>query len=337
MKRFDKVVGIDVSKSKLSISFYDGMTHNYYETSNNIRSFTKEFLEKVEVEDWSKVLFMLESTGVYHLKLATYLSKDLGYVVSVANPMSIKRYSDMQLRKAKTDRTDSKLIAEFGLEHGHRWIFNHRDDFYYEIDSRLKAIEDFHEQINRLSSQIEGLQHLPYEQSEIIVCYREIIDVYKQKIKKLERELEFLLRERYKSSYELISSIPGVGLKLSSIVLGKLECFHNFKRAKEIVSYIGLCPDIKESGTSVRGSGRISRRGNVYIRRILYLCALSAIRYNKFCSDLYKRLLSSGKAKKLAIIAVANKLIRQIFGVLKSGRPYDPNYLENLTRVAKNV
>ncbi|KAA0257072.1 IS110 family transposase [Deferribacter autotrophicus] len=336
MRRFENVVGIDVSKSTLSISFYDGSTHKYYETSNSVRSFTKDFLKKVKGVDWSKVLFMMESTGVYHLKLATHLSRELGYEVSVANPMSIKKYSDMNLRKAKTDKSDSKLIAEYGLEYGYKWRFKPKDELYYEIDSRLKAIEDFQSQINRLNNQIEGFSQLPYEQEEVISCYKDVISAYKSKIKKLEQELEVLLKSRYREEYELVMSIPGVGMKLASIVLGKLECFRNFKRAKEVVSYIGLCPSIRESGTSVRGRGHISRRGNAYIRKILFVCSLSAIRYNKFCSNLYRRLLSSGKAKKLAIIAVANKLIRQIFGVLKNGRPYDPEYLKNLTEVTEN-
>ena len=92
-----------------------------------------------------------------------------------------------------------------------------------------------------------------------------------------------------------------------------------------------------ESGTSVKGRGKISKRGSSYARKILFMCSFSACKHNKQCADLYSRMVAAGKAKKVALIAVANKLIRQAFGILKSGKPYNANYLENLTLVEKNA
>ena len=78
--------------------------------------------------------------------------------------------------------------------------------------------------------------------------------------------------------------------------------------------------------TSVKKSGSIKKMGNPYARKILYMAALSAIRFNKYCRELYERLVSKGKAKKLALVAVAHKLLRQAYGVLKSRRSFDENF-----------
>jgi len=337
MSNYEKVVGIDVSKLTLSICVYDGEYYKNYETANTTKSFTRDFLKKEKDLDFSKVLFIMENTGVYHLKLAVCLSKELGCAVSVANSLVIKKYAEMHLIRAKTDNLDAKVIAEYGYSYGENWLFTPKGEDYYKIDTKLKAIEDFHKQINMLENQVEGLSHLPVKDKGTIDIYVKLIKNFKDKIKHLEKELENLLSQFYSTEYNLLSSIPGVGLKLSSIILGKLKCFSDFESAKEVSSFIGICPNPYKSGTSINCRGRISKKGNCYIRTMVYLCALSACKYNKSCADLYERLVSKGKAKKLALIAVANKLIRQAFGVLKSGKPYDPDHANNLTLVAKNA
>ncbi len=337
MSNYEKVVGIDVSKETLSISLYDGKSHTSYETRNTITSFFDDFVKKEKELDFSKVLFMMENTGVYHLKLATYLSEKYGYRVSVANPLVIKRYSQMNLKRAKTDKADARLIAEYGYINGDDWLFSPRDKDYYEIDMKLKAVEDFHKQINMLSNQIEAIEHLPFKDKSILKSYKKLIENFRKEIKKIEKELDVLLRDKYGEEYKLLSSIPGVGLKLTGVILGKLKGFESFDTSKEVTSFVGTCPSVYQSGTSVKGRGKISKKGNGYMRTILYLCSLSACKYNKSCAELYNRLVAKGKPKKVALIAVANKLIRQAFGVLKSGKPYDPDHANNLTLVAKNA
>jgi YfiH family protein len=98
-------------------------------------------------------------------------------------------------------------------------------------------------------------------------------------------------------------------------------------RGKEVASFLGLAPQISQSGKD-KGKAWLSKKGNGYLRRLLYLAALSASRSNAQCRELYQRLLAKGKPKKVALIAVANKLLRQAFAVLKSGCPYDPHYLK---------
>jgi len=109
MKSYEKVMGIDVSKKKLHLSLFDGAKHRQYQIENDISSM-EEFLKQHPEEDFSHILFVMESTGVYHLRIALFLAKDLSYQVSVVNPLVIKKYAEMLLKRTKTDKVDARLI-----------------------------------------------------------------------------------------------------------------------------------------------------------------------------------------------------------------------------------
>jgi len=102
--------------------------------------------------------------------------------------------------------------------------------------------------------------------------------------------------------------------------------FTKFESAKQFNCFIGLSPVEKSSGTSVRGKSGISKQGNGKLRNLLFLCSFNACKSNKSCKDLYDRITAKGKSKKLALIAVANKLLKQSFAIAKSGLVYDENF-----------
>ncbi len=104
------------------------------------------------------------------------------------------------------------------------------------------------------------------------------------------------------------------------------EGFTKFERAKQFTCYIGLSPVEKQSGSSVRGRASISKQGNGKLRNLLFMCSFNACKSNKACKALYERLVAKGKSKKLALIAVANKLLTQAFAIAKSGLVYDESY-----------
>ncbi|WP_408048592.1 transposase, partial [Tenacibaculum halocynthiae] len=99
-----------------------------------------------------------------------------------------------------------------------------------------------------------------------------------------------------------------------------------------LCSYSGLTPIIRQSGSSVKGRARISKIGNVKLRNLLFMCSFNACKYNKSCRELYQRIVSKGKSKKLALIAVCNKLLKQAFAIAKSGLIYDETYRSTLIK-----
>jgi transposase len=106
--------------------------------------------------------------------------------------------------------------------------------------------------------------------------------------------------------------------------------FANFENSKQLSAYLGLAPTIRRSGSSVRGQSRISKTGNGAIRNLLFMCSFTACEKNKACRELFSRLVEKGKSKKLALIAVANKLIKQALAIAKNGGLYNENYQMNL-------
>jgi transposase len=108
--------------------------------------------------------------------------------------------------------------------------------------------------------------------------------------------------------------------------------FERFTSASELCSYAGLTPVIRQSGSSVKGRARISKIGNQKLRNLLFMCSFNACKYNKACRDLYERIVAKGKSKKLALIAVCNKLLKQAFAIAKSGLIYDDTYRSTLVK-----
>ena len=147
-KKWKVVVGVDVSKDSLAVAVFTEKEEFSFDSKNNGKSFEKELSKFVKVSNPSEILIVMENTGVYHLQLSCYLYKR-GYSVAVENPFVIKKFSEMRMKRAKTDKVDSKIIAEYGLKEDVR-LFTPKDEYREVIELKLKAIEDFHKQINIL-------------------------------------------------------------------------------------------------------------------------------------------------------------------------------------------
>jgi len=177
------------------------------------------------------------------------------------------------------------------------------------------------------NNQVKALKNLSGASWDIIKTYNNLIEFLKKEIKTLEKRLKELLETSFKKEYELLISIPGIGLKVSSMIISTFNSFRDFDNAKQACSFAGIAPNPYQSGTSVKGRGAISKRGNTFSRKILYMGALSAILHNSFIKGQYSRLLERGKSKMQAVIAAAHKLLRLAFGVLKSGEKFDKEYV----------
>jgi transposase len=148
----------------------------------------------------------------------------------------------------------------------------------------------------------------------------------KKEIKILENNIEELIKENNMQMYSNIRSIPGVGKKTALLLIASTNGFKSFDSHRQLSAFFGLAPTERTSGTSIKGRSRISKAGNPKIRNYLFLCSFTASQCNPQCNALYERLVAKGKSKKLALIAVTNKLLKQAFSIAKSGICYDKNY-----------
>ena len=126
--------------------------------------------------------------------------------------------------------------------------------------------------------------------------------------------------------------IPGIGFKTALFLIVVTDGFKKFEKASQLCNCVGITPTIRESGSSVRGRSSISKVGNRKLRNLMFLCSFTACKHNKGCKDVYERIVNKGKSRKLALIAISNKLIKQIFAIAKSVLPYDETYVSVLPK-----
>lgn len=314
-------IGIDVSKYFFDVAVYgkpECLRFDY--TEKGIKRFVKWLSETAT----SKQMISMEATGSYYLKLATTLYS-LGYEVSVINPLIIRKYSEMKMSRVKTDKADAKIIAEYGY-YEKTYPFKPKDKERQDIELMLKAIDDLLQMKRQILNRFEAISQYPTVPELLNEVWDRLLDSMEDAVKELEKEIDVLIRKHYPEEEKYLSGIPGVGKRIIAASIAVFSSFENFENGKQVVSFVGLSPFPKESGVSVKYRAGISKKGNPYFRKLLYLGALSASRYNPQCKALYQRLLEKGKHKKSALVAVAHKLLRQIFGVLKNRRFYSKNY-----------
>jgi transposase len=310
-------VGIDISKNSFNASVpiktKEGYKHLKY--SNDVDGF-KKFVAQLEPGHNC----IMEASGVYYLQLALFLHEQ-GMIVSVVNPLTIKRFSQMRLMRAKTDKKDASIIAEYGkIENPVQW--EPRPEYMLQMQ-QLQALQDsFTKQLTRLKNQKEA-----FVNSGIInKIGNEILDTEikhnENKIEDLDKELLKITEEFHSDLFKRLVTIKGIGKKAAMCLIVISNGFTRFENSKQLCAYIGLSPRIFESGTSVKGKAKICKMGMARMRKLLYLCAMRAITCNKACMEMYARLKEKGKNGKLALIAVANKLLKQAFVIGNSQMIY---------------
>ena len=143
---------------------------------------------------------------------------------------------------------------------------------------------------------------------------------------------KFVYRSLNRIKKYLDKEILGIGIKTAMFLIVVTDGFKKFEMSSQLFSYVGTTPKIREFGSSVRGRNNISKVGNRKLRNLLFLCSFTACKHNKGCREVYERIVNKCRSKKLAIIAVSNKLIKQSFAIAKSGLPYDEKYVSVLLK-----
>lgn len=310
MKKSNNYVGIDISKLTFDVAICNSESkYKYFKFANKHEGFIL-FLNLLKE---SESICVMEASGPYYLKLATFLSEN-GIDVCVINPLIIRRFSQMRMSRAKTDKKDAMLIAEYGkTENPSLW----QPEADYVLE--LKQMQAYLEQLNKNRTgfivQREAFNQNPIKSEILEKSINSVLETIEQEIKQIEKRMELIIKIHHQEMFNQLKSIPGIGAKTSLFLIVISGGFSKFNSHKQLASYVGISPRIFESGTSVKGRSKICKMGMSKIRAMLYVCAWSAKRCNKSCKELYDRLVEKGKSKKLALIAVVNKLLKQAFAI----------------------
>jgi len=315
--------GIDISKSFFDVAILNEGKYRHYKFGNDEAGF-KALLKVLH----PGVHIVMEASGPYYLRLACFLAMHQ-IAVSVINPLVIRRFSQMRMSRTKTDKKDAVMIAEYGkTERPATWKAPEQHVIW--LQQREAVLSNLMKERTALLNQLESFTcsgMLDKALNKILtkaLGYKEIL------IAQLNKEMEALASKHYAEMLKNLESIPGMGKKTAMGLIVLSGGFDRFDDYRKLSSYIGICPRLFESGTSVKGKARICKMGMSRIRAMLYICAWSAKRCNKACKELYERLVAKGKAKKLALIAVANKLLKQAFAIATQKTKYNENY-SNIT------
>lgn len=314
-------IGIDISKETFDVAI--GVQYRHYKFTNDLKGF-RGLLALLDTTAW----VVMEASGPYYMRLACFLTEH-GISVSVINPLVIRRFCQMKLIRAKTDKKDAKMIAMYGQsEHPAQWM--PEPEYVAELRQLQAAAELLSKNRTALLLQQEAIRQLPDACREAANALKKVVKEIEKQLTELERKTQQLIEQHHGEMYERLQTIPGLGKKTAAALIVLTRGFTRFANARQLCSYIGTCPRIFESGTSIKGSSKIAKMGMSRIRANLYVCAWSASRYNCKCKELYDRLIAKGKAKKMAMIAVVNKLLKQAFAIANKNIDYDKNYQRNI-------
>lgn len=322
MRQF--VLGIDVSKVYYDVYLIGGETAGSGRFDNNIEGFEqlKKWLKQRKAKE---IHACLEATGRYGHELALWLHEQ-GHKVSLINPTRIKKYGESKLQRNKTDKADAKLIADFCLTQ-EPTLWTPPPVEYRELQAltrRLQMLVD-----NRTQEQNRVLSGV--SSRVVLDSIQAHIDFLNTQIQSLEEQIQAHIDQypALKEQRELLVSIPGIAQKTAAKIMAELPDTSLFTSADQVVAYAGLCPQRHESGSSVRKPARLTKTGKQQLKIAIFFPSLCAMRFNPVISNLTQRLRQQGKPNKVIAGAAMRKMIRLVYGVLKSGQPFDPYYPGN--------
>jgi len=312
------ILGIDVGKEYIDCELL-GEKRATKRVNNTVRGF-EQLQTWLRHRNVRKVHACMEATGGWSEELAYFL-QERGHVVSIVNPVQIRAFGQSELTRTKTDKADAALIARFcKAMQPNAWEAPTPSERRLRqlVRRRRALIEMRTQELNRLAA--PGTENV--EKS-----IRDMIATLEKQIAELDADIKKTIDDDddLKGKRDLIESIDGIGPTTSATLLAETPHIDKFESSKALAAYAGVCPQLQQSGKSVSKSWT-TKIGNRELRRVLYMAALAAKRSNPVIKAFADRLHERGKRPMEIIVAIMRKLIVLVFGVLKTRRPFDPNW-----------
>lgn len=328
-------VGVDIAKKEFKACIYQLFDNQECRVkasrtfSNTAKGF-EAFLIWVNQKCVSTVPIRvtMEATGVYYESL-TYFLDDHDIYVSVVLPNKAKFYAKSLGLKSKTDKIDAQMLGQMGLERDlPRWkaISSQMRTLKQLCRERVNIIEDK----TALGNQLHALKASHQADDARIERLNERIDLCKKQLKAVETEIKILVKNDDKLSKHVdnISKVKGLGIITIATIFAETDGFNLIGSRKQLVSYAGYDVVQRQSGTSINGKTRISKKGNRFIRRALHFPAMVAVRHDKQINQFYQRTFEKSYIKMKAYVAVQRKLLLLIYALFKKNEAYNPDFLK---------
>lgn len=321
-------VGIDIGKDTLVVALSSERERQLGKRADfaNAPGGFKKLAAFVETQrNGFSIHSVSEATGVYGLKLVDFLLGETDWKVSVMNPFQIKSFRDSRLVKTKTDATDAFELAQFGLMYDPPGFVPQEPEFK-ELEQIIGAMAGVQKIWNEERNQLHAYSFRPIKNPETMAMKVRRIEEAELDAGRLLQEAIRVASQRpeIRRYIDLLCTIPGIGEHSAVLLLPTLvKMSPAMPDCRKLLSYAGLVPQEKQSGTSVRGRTRMSKKGNVWVRRALYMPTLTAVRYNPVIRTLYLRMVAAGMPKKKAVVSCMPRLLRLAWGVFRHQRPFE--------------
>jgi len=285
----------------------------------------KEMLQWLKRQEITlgNVLIVMEHTGLYSYHFESYLFEQKISFSKVA-ALAIKR--SLGMIRGKNDRIDAQRIARYGYEK--------MDTLKLEspVNADLVRLQLLHSTTERLvrhrSSLICAVKEYSLPKADPLIADQlDLINTFTRQIKKIEQQISLMIKQQsLGSTYELLTSVKGVGPVVAVATIIKTKNFTAFKNARKFSCYTGSAPFEHSSGTSIKKKNRISHLADKTMKTLLTQAAKTAIQHDKELKAFYERRLAMGKPKKSTINIVRNKIIYRMFAVIKRQTPFINQY-----------
>lgn len=308
-------LAFDVSKAKVDGVLTNLRTKERYFQVKNSREALSDWIERNPLP--KKVCVGSESTRNYHLALQ-HVFVQQGYSFKLINPIVTNQFIKTTIRKRKTDKTDSMIIAKL-LSQGEGQEI-HKED----LDTEKKTAQRIWGKMIEEQSRLKKMRKNLSEYGECSLALETILSLEKnvtEKIKLYEKELE--TRYGKDKTITLLKSIPGIGFKLAFIIMTEVGRIDRLENASKLVALAGLDPKVRQSGHCLNSVGRLTKRGSPRLRYALFVGANVARMYDEELKAHYRKKIAEGKRHTAATCSVARKLVHRVYAVWSRGTPYE--------------
>jgi transposase len=329
-----QVAGIDVAQKELVVTLgrklddfsIELFAYKVFKNTDKGILALVEWTEKLSNKE-KAIHYVMEATGVYHQKFAYYLDKNK-HDVSIVLPNKISNYMRTLELKTITDKSCSQAIAQFGLERKlDNWV--RPNDVYKELQQLTRERDQIVQERSTVKNQIhaENSEAEPNEKSLARMTSR--IKFLNSQEKEIKEDIAVIVNKNpdLHQIINRITTIPGVGALTAVIVLAETNGFELIRNKSQLASYAGLDVREKQSGTSVKGKPRISKKGNRNLRKSMHLPSLTAVKWDENFKEIYARLVSKHGIKMKALVAIQRKLLELIYVLFKNETNYDKQYV----------
>lgn len=329
------VLGVDMSKASFVAALWLDKQANDLGVLPNDEAGFRQWSEQVSAYQRQTgaqgIHLIVEPTGGYELALVTFAYSQ-AWAVSLPNPKQVRDWAKGEGRRAKTDRQDARLLAQFGADKQPQ-PQQPLPSEVSELDSLLKRRQDLEQLLRQEKKRLGELQGRPGVPPAVVRSLQEVIVALEKALAELEAAITQHLRQydHLPQQSDRLLSLPGIGPKNVLPLLVLLARWYTLTNgqgsAKGLTALVGLDPQPFESGSSLRRPASISHMGNAEVRRLLYMGAFGALRGHNPLHDFYDRLVGRGKAKKLALVAASRKLLTGAWAIFAAETDWNPALL----------